>query len=470
MAEITCPKCGTTFQVDDSTYAAIIDQVRNDVFNQEVERRIEELKKLLKAEQHADELAAAKEASERLAEKDSTIAELRQLVEKLQGAIAGYDAQKKAEVAELTSNQTKALADLESEKDKEIAALRTQIAQADAQHQLDIEQERNSCKDELHQKEQALTLLQSQLENEQTAAQKRELEIRENNAVLLREKQEEIDRLKDFKARLSTKMLGETLEQHCATSFAQMQSMGMFPGAYFSKDNDSQTSGTKGDFIFRDFMDNQEYISVMFEMKNEADTTATKHRNTDFLEKLDKDRRDKGCEYAVLVTMLEQDNPLYDNGIVDMSHLYPKMLVIRPQFFIPLLRVLTEASKNNLTQIMSLRDELSIAKEQSLDVTKLWEKIQKFSGAFSKNLVGAKQKYDSAMTGIDAVITALEKQIAALRTVKANFDASEQKLLKANEVLEEDFTIKKLTYGNPAMREKLEEADETYRNQNLLDN
>lgn len=465
MAEITCPKCGTTFQVSDSDYAAILNEVRNQAFNDELERRIAELRKLLKAEQQAEALAAEKEAADHLSEKDATISGLRQLVEKLQGTISGYAAERKAEVAEIRTKQTAALAELTAEKDREIAALRAKIAQSDSQHQLDLVLERNSRQEELHQREQALTRLQSQLENEHTAAEKRVLELKETHAVLIREKQAEIDRLKDFKARLSTKMLGETLEQHCANTFAEMQSMGMFPGAYFSKDNDSITSGTKGDFIFRDYIDGVEYISVMFEMKNEADTTATKHRNTDFLEKLDRDRRAKRCEYAVLVTMLEQDNPLYDNGIVDMSSHYPKMLVIRPQFFKPLLRVLSETAKNNLTQIIALQEELALAREQSLDVTKLWEKIQKFSTAFSKNLVGAKQKYDSAMTGIDAVIAALERQITALRAVKANFDASEQKLLKANEVLEEDFTIKKLTHGNPSMRRKLEAADREIHNQ-----
>lgn len=273
----------------------------------------------------------------------------------------------------------------------------------------------------------------------------------------LADKQEEIDRLKDFKMRLSTKMVGETLEIHCSTQFAQMQAMGMYPDAYFEKDNDTRT-GTKGDFIFRDSVDGQEYISIMFEMKNEADTTATKHRNTDFLEKLDKDRRDKSCEYAVLVSMLEQGNELYDNGIVDMSHRYPKMYVIRPQFFLPLLRVLTEASKKNLAEIIELKEELAVSRSQSLDLAKFEEKLLKFRSGFERNVAAARSKYEAAVNGIDKIIDDLEKQIKALRAVQANFQASEERLLKADQTVENDLTIKKLTYGNPGMRARFDQA------------
>lgn len=470
MKEIICPNCHTPFQVDDNYYAAIVEQVRNSVFKEELERRTSEIEKQYESNLKANAISAEKAETERMAEKDSTIAELKQTIERLNGILAGYASEKKAEMAELKADQREALARLSAEKDKEIASLEVKIANSDKQHELDLQKERNINKDELHAKEQAITRLTSQLEEAQTASKNRELELKENHSILLKEKQAEIDRLKDYKARLSVKMVGENLEQHCANTFAQAQCNGLYPHASFDKDNDISTSGTKGDFIFRDYVNGKEYISIMFEMKNENDTTVTKHKNVDFLEKLDRDRRNKKCEYAVLVTMLEQDNPLYEQGIVDMSHKYQKMIIIRPQFLMPLLRVLTEAEKRNLDQVHSLQDELAIAKEQSLDVTKLWDRILKTKTSFDKNVTAARAKFESAVSGIDKVIAALEKQIADLRNVKTYFDASEQKLLKANEVLEEDFTIKKLTHGNPSMRSKLEKADQDLSSKNLLNN
>lgn len=457
--ELICPHCNTPFQVDDNLYASILEQVRNATLNEEIERRTVELEKQFDTRLQNKEIAAEKEITERMAQKDSCIADLRQTIEQLNGKISSYEASKKAELAEMKAKQSEELARLNTAKDKKIADLQAQLDNSDAKHQLAIEKERSNYADELHRKDQSITQLSSQLEAAASASKNRELELKDHHAILLREKEEEISRLKDYKARLSTKMLGETLEQHCANTFAQMQSMGSFPYARFEKDNDISQSGTKGDFIFRDYEDGKEYVSIMFEMKNEADTTATKHRNTDFLDKLDRDRKSKGCEYAVLVTMLEQDNPVYDNGIVDMSHRYPKMLIIRPQFLMPLLRVLTEAAKHNLSEILTLREELSAAQEQSIDLTNLLTKIERGKNNFSKHLTTAQNKFEAAMDGIDTVIAALEKQINALRNVKANFGTSEQKLLKANEVLEDEFTIKKLTHGNPKMRAKLEEAN-----------
>ncbi|MDE5656435.1 MAG: DUF2130 domain-containing protein, partial [Muribaculaceae bacterium] len=262
---------------------------------------------------------------------------------------------------------------------------------------------------------------------------------------------------RDCKLRLSTKMVGETLSQHCSVQFAQAQSMGLYPDASFDKDN-TAVEHSKGDFIFRDYIDGVEYVSVMFEMKNEMDLTATKHRNDDFLEKLDKDRRLKGCEYAVLVSMLEQGNDLYDAGIVDKSHRYPKMIVIRPQFFLPVLRLISEGARKGFQERHALQKELEAARTQSMDFARFEEKLNRFRTQFSNNVAAAHKKFVAATEGIDKTIEALEKQIKALRDIKANFEASEQKLLKANEIADEDLTVKKLTYGNPTIRKMIQDA------------
>lgn len=254
-------------------------------------------------------------------------------------------------------------------------------------------------------------------------------------------------------------MIGESLEQHCAILFSQAQSMGLYPGAVLEKDN-VVMDGTKGDFIFRDYIDGCEYISVMFEMKNEIDTTATKHRNDDFLEKLDKDRRKKNCEYAVLVSMLEQGNELYDAGIVDKSYLYPKMLVIRPQFFMPVLRLLTEGAKKSFNEKRNLMIELERARNNSLDFSRFQEKLDKVKNALNNNYEMAHKKFMLATEGIDKTIEALEKQIENLRKVKANFEVSDQRLLKGAALAEDDLTIKKLTHGNPAVRRMIEDASD----------
>jgi len=428
MKEIICPKCGTTFKVDESDYAAIVAQVRNTEFEKEINRRIAEVEQKHIADERANALNAERNFDRRIADKDREAATLQQEIERLKAVISNYNNEKKAELEAIN-----------------------------ARHQVEILNERNSCTEELHRRQQAIVELNSQLKADHAAAKTREQELINRHNMQLADKQQEIDRLKDYKLRLSTKMIGESLETHCSTQFMQMQSYGLFPYAEFGKDNDARL-GSKGDFIFRDFVGDTEYISIMFEMKNEADATAVKHRNTDFLEKLDKDRRNKGCEYAVLVTMLEQNNEVYDNGIVDMSHLYPKMYVIRPQFFIPLMRILTEASKKNLDEIISLKEELAVSREQSLDLAKFEEKLLKFRTGFERNVAAARSKYEAAITGIDKIIDDLEKQIKALRAVQANFQTSEEKLLKADETVEKDLTIKKLTYGNPGMKVRFEQA------------
>lgn len=287
--------------------------------------------------------------------------------------------------------------------------------------------------------------LKGKINSEKDAATIREKSLVDKFNSQLKEKQEMIDYYKDLKTRLSTKMIGETLEIHCSTEFNKVRSS-MYPKAYFEKDNDAR-SGSKGDFIFRDFDDEGgEYISIMFEMKNEMDETATKHKNEDFFAKLDKDRKEKGCEYAVLVSLLEPESELYNEGIVDVSYRYPKMFVVRPQFFMPLISLLSQASRKSI----EYRKELAVAKRQSVDVSNFEEELNDFKSRFAYNFRLAKEKFDKAIEDIDKAIDRLQKIKDALR-------GSENNLRLANNKAEE-LTIKRLTRNNPTMREKFEEA------------
>jgi hypothetical protein len=349
-----------------------------------------------------------------------------------------------------------------SERDTEIARLREQLKsateQSDGKLRVAVLEEQARVKDAMQAKDAQIAALRNQVVAEQNNAKIREAGLNERHASELKQKDDVISYYKDLKTRLSTKMIGESLEVHCQTLFDQAQSMGMLPNARLEKDNDART-GTKGDFIFHDYdADGVPYISIMFEMKHEMDTTATKHKNDDFLEKLDKDRRDKNCEYAVLVSLLERDNELYNNGIVNKSHIYPKMYVIRPQMFMPLISLLCQAASKNLAEISHLRSELEVARAQTIDVTNFEQRRDQFVATFGKLVEAHAKKHVDAMSGIDKVIASLEKQIEELRKVKTLFETSEQKLLRANESVENDFTIKKLTRGNPTMRAKFDEA------------
>lgn len=457
MKELTCPNCHTTFQVDDSVYATILAQVRGKEFNAEVELRLKELRRQFDVKEEAARLEVEKNYDRQLAAKDRQLAESQTEITGLKGRIDSYDAQKQSELAKLGSDKDKAYFEAVAAKDREIAELRSRLENIETSHKLDLTNERNSNREQLHLKEQEITELNSKLESQRYAAEKQELELKEQNKALLKAKDEEIDRLKDMKSRLSTKMIGETLEQHCQNTFNMARSMGGFRDAYFEKDNDI-SGGTKGDFIFRDYIDGEECISIMFEMKNEDDRTATKHRNEDFFHKLDKDRRDKGCEYAVLVSTLEADNDFYNEGIVDVSYRYEKMYVIRPQFFMPIISLLSQSSKRGARTIIDLRQELSVAKAQSIDVTKFEERRDKFTADFMKYVKAHIEKHDEAISSIDKAIADARKQIERLEKIKKLFDTSNTKLIRAGEVMENDFTIKKLTHGNPTMRAKFEEA------------
>lgn len=439
MKELKCPKCGNVFKVDEADYAAIVGQVKNAEFNQEVERRMKELEKQQKAEQKAETLKAEQNYQKLLSEKELNLTQKDAEIAKLQSQLEGIE----------NTNQL-SLAKEIAKKDKEIAALQTQLSSNESKLKVAILEEQNKSKDFLQKKEQEIQKLKGDMELAQKEAIIKEKNLKEDFQSRLKLKQEEVDHYKVLKAHMSTKMIGESLEVHCSTEFNRVRSM-MYPCAYFEKDNDA-SGGSKGDFIFRDTADGVEYISIMFEMKNEMETTATKHKNEDFFAKLDKDRKEKGCEYAVLVSLLEPDSELYNEGIVDVSYKYPKMYVIRPQFFMPLISLLTQASKKSI----EYQKELILARQQSVDVTNFENKVNAFRDKFAGHYQKASDKFNKAIEEIDKTIKSLQK-------MKDNLLSSENYLRLANNDTEE-LSIKKLTRGNPTMKEKFEEArrmDET---------
>ncbi len=439
MKELKCPKCGNVFKVDETDYAAIVGQVKNAEFNQEVERRMKELEKQQKAEQKAETLKAEQNYQKLLSEKELNLTQKDAEIAKLQSQLEGIE----------NTNQL-SLAKEIAKKDKEIAALQTQLSSNESKLKVAILEEQNKSKDFLQKKEQEIQKLKGDMELAQKEAIIKEKNLKEDFQSRLKLKQEEVDHYKELKAHMSTKMIGESLEVHCSTEFNRVRSM-MYPCAYFEKDNDA-SGGSKGDFIFRDTADGVEYISIMFEMKNEMETTATKHKNEDFFSKLDKDRKEKGCEYAVLVSLLEPESELYNEGIVDVSYKYPKMYVIRPQFFMPLISLLTQASKKSI----EYQKELILARQQSVDVTNFENKVNAFRDKFAGHYQKASEKFNKAIEEIDKTIKSLQK-------MKDNLLSSENYLRLANNDTE-DLSIKKLTRGNPTMKEKFEEArrmDET---------
>lgn len=433
MKELKCPKCGNAFVVDEADYASIVNQVKNAEFNEELNRRVEELHKQHKAEQKADALKVEMSFNAKLTAKDKALSEKDAEIAKLQQLVKSAVQAKELEMTQAIVG-----------KEQEILALNAKIAQADSERKIAILEEQDKAKSALNKKEAEIAELKVQAKADQSEATAREANLKEQYELMLKQANTEIDLLKNMKARLSTKMIGESLEVHCSTEFNRVRTA-MFPNAYFEKDNDA-SGGSKGDFIFKDFADGMEYVSIMFEMKNESDTTATKHKNEDFFAKLDKDRRDKGCEYAVLVSLLEPESELYNEGIVDVSYRYPKMYVVRPQFFMPLISLLTQASKKSI----EYKKALAIAQQQSLDVTNFEEQLLDFKDKFGRNYRLASEKFQTAIAEID-------KSIDHLNKIKAALIGSENNLRLANNKAEE-LTIKKLTRGNPTMALKFEEA------------
>ena len=404
MKELKCPKCGNVFTVDESDYADIVNQVKTAEFNAEVDRRMKEYERQQTIQQQADTLKAE---------------------QKLQAERLKF-------AEELAS------------KNSVIIELKASLAQGEDKVRMAVLEEKNKAKDELQKHKQEIAELKNEITSKESEAQTRVQNLKEMYDMQLKEKQTQIDYYKDLKTRMSTKMVGETLEQHCSTQF-DTTIRTLLPKAYFEKDNDA-AEGTKGDFIFRDFDDGFEYISIMFEMKNESDTTATKHKNEHFLKKLDEDRKKKGCEYAVLVSLLEPDNETYNTGIVDMSHHYEKMYVIRPQFFIPIITLLVQAARKGL----EYKRQLAIAQSRDVDVTNFETKLMEFKSKFGNNVKNAHDRFEDAIKAID-------KSIADLQKVKDNLLKSDDHLRLANDKVE-DLSIRQLTYKNPTMKEKFEAA------------
>lgn len=532
MNQITCPKCGTVINLDESDYEGIVRQVRDDQFAHEVEERAASLRReheqalelarsqakaeldrvmaaqkaqlqealarssaelqevkarsaselqearaasaaALQQAQSAGAAQLAREQSERAAElmrvraeADARIAELsaklESAVEERESAVR-VAAQRERMVAQQdAADQKEELREQLAARDAQIASLKAQLDAGATQRDLAVTQAvteaRTSFEEERAKLARDLDAARFELSHEQEvrAAEKRQIETahaleieqaRKSAQDLIRYKDEEIERLRDMKARLSTKMVGETLEQHCETQFNQLRATA-FPRAYFEKDNDA-SDGTKGDFIFRECDEaGNEIVSIMFEMKNENDTTATKHKNEDFFKKLDSDRKKKGCEYAVLVTLLEPESELYNTGIVDVSYRYEKMYVIRPQFFIPMITLLRNAAMNAL----AYKQELELVRQQNIDVTEFEEKLLGFQEGFNRNYDLASRKFQTAIDEIDATIKHLQK-------VKDNLISSENNLRLANDKAQ-GLSIRKLTWGNKTMKAKFDEARE----------
>ena len=440
MQEIKCPHCGKLFQIDESEYAKLVSQIRDQEFEKEISKREKALKEQIAAEQKAHDLELEKEHTEAITAKNAEIAQrdatIREYKEKLKGAAS----EKKLDVQEAEQKKEKII----TEKDVEIASLKAQLKQAEVEQELAITKATKEKDQEIADRDASIQKLKDSMDLQQ-ANEKLEKEQREKlHQEELRMKDDEITRLKDFKAKLSTKMVGESLEQHCLTEFNKVRMMA-FPNAVFEKDNDIKT-GSKGDFIFRESEGETEFLSIMFEMKNESDTTATKHKNEDFFKELDKDRKEKHCEYAVLVSMLEADSDLYNTGIVDVSYRYPKMYVIRPQFFIQFISLLRNAALQSLEYQKKLKEVLS----QQTDLTNFEEQLEQFKTGFADSFRKAGERYTDAINGIDAAISTLEKIRDNLRKSEKHLDVASRKL--------EDVSIKKLTKDAPSVREMFEEV------------
>ena len=450
MQEIRCPKCNEVFQVDDSGYSQIVQQVRDKEFEKEAARRAEELEKAKNSELKIIEMEYEKKLESALSEKSDDISDKEKRITELEARLKSIESEKQLAVANAVrerensfSEESRKAQKAISDKDIEIAELTAKLKQADNERAFAVDKANSENALALAKKDNEINELNSKLQNKDNEAELRCRAIEEKYAIELKNKDELIEQYKDFKARLSTKMVGETLEQHCLTQFNSLR-MSAFQNAYFEKDNNAK-SGSKGDFIFRESEDGIEFISIMFEMKNEMDTTATKHKNEDFFKELDKDRNEKGCEYAVLVSMLEADNEFYNAGIVDVSYKYPKMYVIRPQFFIPLISLLRNAARNSL----EYKRELALAKAQEVDLTNFENNINEFKNAFSKNYQLASKKFNVAIEEIDKTIDHLQKTKDALLS-------SENNLRLANNKAEEQLSVKKLTKNAPSIREEFE--------------
>lgn len=466
MKEIKCPHCGQLFTIDESNYDSIVKQIRDHEFYDELKKRETEYNEKLELQKELVTKDLMGKATVKLNEQKAEIESLKnqlKLVEKehenelnlktsslkeeintlnatRQGEIDKITASKDIEISELKSKANATVLDLKSK----IEVLNQQVKNGDTEKELAVNKAISELKEtkdlEINKAKNELEIYKSEMANKFDS-------MKDSYEQQLNAKQELVDYYKDFKTKMSTKMIGESLEQHCANEFNKNR-MGMFRNAYFEKDNEV-VEGSKGDFVFRDFdEDGVEIISIMFEMKNEADTTSTKHKNEDFFDKLDKDRNRKKCEYAVLVSLLESDSELYNEGIVDVSYRYPKMYVIRPQFFIPLITLLRNAALN----ATEYKKQLLIEKNNNLDIAHFEENMENFKVAFGKNFETASKKFSTAIDEID-------KTIDHLKNVKENLLSSDRQLRLANDKAQ-DLTIKKLTKNAPSLAEKFKENKE----------
>lgn len=433
MNELICPNCGKPFRLDEADYASILNQVKGAEFEAEVSRRITELHKQHIAEEKLRAADADKKHQNELFQKDRALSEKDNEIARLKSKMESIDDRKRLEINE-------ALA----EKEREIEHLKSAIGQGKSELQIAVLQEQQRNKDAIQEKEAEIARLKADAQIEKSRTDLQQKSLKEDYENRLKLAQEQVDYYKDLKTRMSTKMVGETLEAHCSTIF-NGELRPLFPYAYFEKDNDA-SAGSKGDFIFRDYEDGIEYISIMFEMKNEMDETATKHKNEDFFRKLDADRNAKGCEYAVLVSLLEPESELYNGGIVDVSYRYPKMYVIRPQFFKSMITLLVNAARKTV----EYKKELALARSQSVDVTNFENQLLAFKDAFGRNYRIASEKFKTAIDEID-------KSILHLQKIKDALIGSENNLRLANDKAD-NLSIKKLTRGNPTMKAKFEEA------------
>lgn len=424
MNEIKCPKCGTVFQIDEADYDSIVKQIRDKEFDKEISSREEQHKV---DRENAVKLAEAhikEELGQELNKKDLEISELK---------------------LSLKVNEEKTINKVEKEYQEQINKLQLQITELKSKMQLQESKSELDIQKAVSEKNQKISDLSSELALKSKEFELKETTIKESYENKLKDKDDQIAYYKDFKAKQSTKMIGESLEQHCNVEFNRLRPL--FKNAYFEKDNDART-GSKGDFIFRDYDDDgNEIVSIMFEMKNEADMTVTKHKNEDFFKELDKDRKEKKCEYAVLVSLLEADNDYYNDGIVDVSHLYDKMYVIRPQFFIPLITLI----RNLANKSLEYRKELETIKNQNIDITHFEENINTFKEGFGRNYRLAAERFQKAIEEIDKTIDHLQKTKEHLLKTNDNLRLANNKA--------EDLTIKKLTHNNPTMSKMFEELE-----------
>lgn len=473
MHQIKCPHCGETFQIDKTSYANIASQVRTSEFDQELHNRLVQIN-----EEHQKDIALAEEKiskllTEQLNDKEKELAQL--AVEKDQ-VISQLTVEKEREITQLKNDKEQALTKLIAEKEQALAKLQAQIDLQKEKNAASLVEKETQIKadltEQLTQRDKQIADLEAQLKQienthkissmELVTAKDKEINeltnrlqlqeketlieqknLKERYEIQLMQKDETIAFYKDFKAKQSTKMVGESLEQHCEIQFNEIRATA-FPRAQFGKDNDAR-SGSKGDYIYREYDEHgTEIISIMFEMKNENDETATKKKNEHFFKELDKDRTEKKCEYAILVSLLEADNELYNNGIVDVSYAYEKMYVIRPQFFIPMISLLRNAAMNSL----QYKQELALTREQNIDIAHFEEDLEEFKSAFARNYDLASRKFQTAIDEIDKTITHLEKTKAALLSSENNLRLANNKA--------DDLTVKKLTRNNPTMRAKFE--------------